>query len=102
MTTIEPELQLVMLVTVVLLNLTVLVPCVDPNPLPAIVTDAPTAPDVSERLDIEGPTACAGIATNVRKATMATKCVTRAQLLIWRTVPSDNHSQKSCLKRNSR
>jgi hypothetical protein len=54
MATILVELQLVMLVAVVPLNLTVLLPCVDPKLLPEIVTDAPTAPDVGERLVIEG------------------------------------------------
>lgn len=46
-------LQLV-IVAVVPLNLTVLLPCVEPNPEPATVTDAPIAPDVGERLVIEG------------------------------------------------
>src|SRR3989442_90450 len=36
----------VVAVAVVALNLTVLVPCVAPKVEPAIVTDAPTAPDV--------------------------------------------------------
>jgi len=40
-TMIEPALQL-LAVAVVPLNLTVLVPCVLPNPLPLIVIDAPT------------------------------------------------------------
>ena len=36
------------------LNLTVLVPCVEPKFDPAIVTDAPTAPDVGDKLLILG------------------------------------------------
>jgi hypothetical protein len=38
------------------LNATVLVPCVAPKPLPAMVIDAPGAPDVAERLVIAGAT----------------------------------------------
>jgi hypothetical protein len=53
--TIEVALQL-LAVAVVPLNFTVLVPCELPKPLPAIVTDAPTAPDVGERLLILGVT----------------------------------------------
>jgi hypothetical protein len=40
----------VMAVAVVPLNVTVLVPCVDPKFVPVIVTDAPTTPVVGERL----------------------------------------------------
>jgi hypothetical protein len=39
------------------LKLTMLVPCVDPKPLPAMVTDAAIAPEVGDRLEIVGPTA---------------------------------------------
>jgi hypothetical protein len=46
-------LQLVVVATVPL-NLTVLVPLVDPKAVPAIVTDAPTAPVAGERLEIVG------------------------------------------------
>src|ERR1700722_10449610 len=35
-------------------NLTVLVPCEAPNPVPLIVTDVPTAPLVGDRLVITG------------------------------------------------
>jgi len=38
------------------LNFTVLVPCVDPNVVPVTVTDAPTAPDVGDRLVMFGTT----------------------------------------------
>jgi hypothetical protein len=55
-------LQLV-IVAVVPLNLTVLVPCVEPKPDPAIVTEAPTAPDVGVRLVIEGAAAARLVAT---------------------------------------
>jgi hypothetical protein len=44
----------VMLVAVMPLNVTVLVPCVDPKPDPAIVIEAPTAPDVGLRLEMFG------------------------------------------------
>jgi hypothetical protein len=47
-------LQLVYVATAVPLNLTVLVPRVEPKPLPVIVTDAPIAPEVGERLVIFG------------------------------------------------
>jgi hypothetical protein len=52
-TTIEVALQLVG-VAVVPLNVTVLLPCVDPKFVPVIVTDVPTTPEVGERLVIEG------------------------------------------------
>ena len=41
-------------VAVVPLNLTVLLPCVEPKLVPVIVTDAPTAPVVGDRLLILG------------------------------------------------
>lgn len=41
-------------VAVVPLNFTVLLPCVEPKLAPVIVTEAPTAPDVGERLVILG------------------------------------------------
>jgi hypothetical protein len=49
------EFQLVT-VAVVPLNLTVLLPCVEPNVVPVIVTAAPTAPEVTDRLAILGVT----------------------------------------------
>ncbi len=52
--TMDVALQLAMLVAVVPLNLTVLVPCVAPKFVPVIVTDAPTAPVVGERLVMLG------------------------------------------------
>ena len=47
-------LQLVIVVAVVPLNFTVLVPCVAPKFVPVMVTDAPTAPVVGERLVMVG------------------------------------------------
>jgi hypothetical protein len=52
--TIDVALQLVIVVAVVPLNVTVLVPCVEPKFVPVIVTDAPTAPDAGDRLVILG------------------------------------------------
>lgn len=52
--TIDVALQLVIVVAVVVLNFTVPVPCADPKFAPAIVTDAPTAPEVGDRLVILG------------------------------------------------
>ena len=51
--TILPAAQLV-IVAIVPLNLTVLVPCVEPKFDPAIVTDTPTAPEVGLRLMMLG------------------------------------------------
>jgi len=52
-TTIVVEFQLVA-VAVVPLNLTVLLPWLDPKFVPVIVTDAPTAPEVGDRLVMVG------------------------------------------------
>ncbi len=52
--TIELALQLVIDVAAVPLNFTVLVPCVEPKFDPAIVTKAPTAPVVGDRLVMLG------------------------------------------------
>ena len=62
-TTIEVALQLVMVVAVVVLNFTVLLPCVAPKFVPVMVTDAPTAPEVGVRLVILG----AAFATGTKK-----------------------------------
>ena len=51
---IDVALQLVIVVAAVPLNFTVLVPWVEPKFVPVIVTDAPTAPDVGERLVMLG------------------------------------------------
>lgn len=58
--------QLVM-VAVVPLNLTVLLPCVDPKLDPAMVMEAPTAPEDGERLVILGA-ATARLGANDRRA----------------------------------
>ncbi len=52
--TIDVALQLVIEVAVVPLKATVFVPCVDPKLLPVIVTEVPTAPEVGDRLVIDG------------------------------------------------
>jgi hypothetical protein len=52
--TIEVSLQLVGVAVMLLLNLTVLVPCVAPKLVPVIVTEAPTAADVGEKPVITG------------------------------------------------
>jgi hypothetical protein len=52
--TIEVEPQFVTVVAVVPLNVTVLVPCVEPKFVPVIVTDAPTPPDAGDRLVMFG------------------------------------------------
>jgi hypothetical protein len=52
--TIEVALQLPIVVAVVPLNFTVLDPCVEPKFVPVIVTDAPTAPDVGDKLVMFG------------------------------------------------
>ncbi len=54
--TIDVALQLVG-VAIVPLNFTLLVPCVDPKLVPVIVTEAPTAPEVGDRLVIVGEAA---------------------------------------------
>lgn len=53
-TTMDVALQLVG-VAAVPLNVTVLVPCVDPKFVPVIVTDVPTGPDVGDKLVMLGP-----------------------------------------------
>ena len=53
-TFIDPAAQLATLVTLVPLNVTVLLPCEDPKFVPVIVTGAPTAPDVIDRLVMLG------------------------------------------------
>jgi hypothetical protein len=55
--TIDVLLQLVIEVTEVPLNFTVLEPCEEPKLVPVSVTDAPTAAEVGARLDIVGDAA---------------------------------------------
>ena len=52
-TTMDPALQFVG-VAIVPLNVTVLVPCVDPKFVPVSVTSVPTGPDIGDRLAILG------------------------------------------------
>jgi hypothetical protein len=52
--TIEEAPQVVIVVAVVPLNVTVLVPCVPPKFAPVIVTEAPTAADVGDKLVMLG------------------------------------------------
>jgi hypothetical protein len=61
--------QLVIEVAAVPLNFTVLLPCVEPKFVPLIVTEAPTAPEVGDRLVIVGVAAkpTTGAQTNARK-----------------------------------
>jgi len=74
-TTMEFALQLVG-VAAVPLNLTVLVPRVAPKFDPAIVTDAPIAPDVGERLEMAGPWAEVTVKPTALLATLFTVTTT--------------------------
>ena len=65
--TIEAALQLPIVVAVVPLNFTVLVPCVDPKLVPVIVTDAPTAPVVGDKLVMLGAANAAPDRTSHRR-----------------------------------
>jgi hypothetical protein len=69
---IDVVLQLVIEVAVIPLNFTVLEPCVDPKLVPVIVTEAPTAAEVGDKLVIVGdaalPTAGAKIIARETKA----------------------------------
>jgi hypothetical protein len=76
-TTIEVTVHVVAVAAVVPLNFTVLVPCGDPKPLPVIVTDAPTAPDVGDRLVMLGPTAIAAL---LKKINMIEATTSRARI----------------------
>jgi hypothetical protein len=86
--TIDVAPQLVIVVAVVPLNVAVLVPCVDPKFVPVIVTDAPTAPDVGDRLVMLGAANEAAERSVHRRTTPATRhviCVTISTSLgpIW-------------------
>jgi hypothetical protein len=74
--TIDVALQLVIEVAEVPLNFTVLVPCVVPKFVPVIVTEAPTAPEVGDRL------ATVGVARTVNEGP-----VTDTPLTVTATVP---------------
>src|SRR5580693_4411986 len=54
--TIDVAPQLVIVVAAVPLNVTVLVPCVEPKFVPVTVTDTPTPPDVGDTLVMLGGT----------------------------------------------
>jgi hypothetical protein len=71
--TIDVAPQLVIVVAVVPLNFTVLVPCVVPKFVPVIVTDAPTAPDVGDRVVMLGA-ANDALADATHKTMRATNC----------------------------
>jgi hypothetical protein len=70
--TILVALQLVAL-ALVPLNVTVLVPCVEPKFVPVIVTEAPTAPEVGDKLDMVGAAAWARSTKMNRKSTAKKK-----------------------------
>ena len=69
------------------LNVTVLVPCVDPKPMPAIVTDSPTAPDVGDRLVMVGA-ANDALSDATHKMTRTTSCHCCHFLFMVRSLPS--------------
>ncbi len=54
--TIDVAPQLAIVVAAVPLKVTVLVPWLEPKPVPVIVTDVPTAPDVGDRVVMFGTT----------------------------------------------
>lgn len=70
-TTICVEFQLAIALAAVLPNLTVLLPWVDPNPVPLIVTWAPTAPDVGDSDDTLGAAAPRAARKKSRSSTAA-------------------------------
>jgi len=81
--TIEVAPQLVIVVAAVPLNVTVLVPCVAPKFVPVIVTEAPTAPDVGDRLVMAGAANAAPERTAHRRTTLTRRhviCVTMCSL----------------------
>jgi hypothetical protein len=73
-TTMPVALQLVG-VAAVPLNVTVLVPCVAPKPVPATVTDEPTIPPVGETLVIEMTGALGQLRDTLSKVTVASAVV---------------------------
>jgi hypothetical protein len=81
---IEVALQLPNEVTVVPLNLTVLVPLVEPKFVPVIVTNVPTAPDVGDRVVMVG--AAKDNPTDARHKTM--RATSRHSLFMVRAFPS--------------
>ena len=85
--TIDVLLQLVIEVAEVPLNFTVLVPWVDPKFVPVIVTEAPTAPEVGERLDIVGVAAIAISGVRTRMTSVIIRGI-RAEKLGMRFIQS--------------
>jgi hypothetical protein len=77
--TIWVALQLVIVVAAVPLNATVLVPCVEPKPVPVIVIEDPTSPDVGERLVI----LCAAASNGVAHRTTIEDKKMRTDLLVF-------------------
>ena len=79
---IEVALQLVIEVAVVPLNFTVLEPFVEPKFVPVIVTDAPTAPDVGDKLVILGVAALpsTGVQTTAIKTRMTDSRIVMREL----------------------
>jgi exopolysaccharide biosynthesis predicted pyruvyltransferase EpsI len=73
--TIDVAPQLPIVVAVVPLNVTVLVPCVDPKLVPVIVTDAPTAPNVGDKLVMLGVANAAAVRTVHTRTTPAMRDV---------------------------
>jgi hypothetical protein len=71
--TIDVAPQLPIVVAVVPLNFTVLVPCVEPKFVPVIVTEAPTAPVVGDRLVMVGA-AYDALSEVTHKKMRATNC----------------------------
>jgi hypothetical protein len=63
-------------VAAVPLNVTVLVPCVDPKPVPVIVTPVPTGPEVCDRLVIVGAEAAVTVKLTLLLATPFTVTTT--------------------------
>lgn len=77
-------------------KVTVLVPCVVPNPVPAIVTDVPMGPDAGVRLVIAGATAGDLISTRLRLYASAVGAVS----LIVTDVPVAGTSVGTCCTHN--
>lgn len=73
-------------------KVTVLVPCVVPNPVPAIVTEVPIGPDAGVRLVIVGATAAGLTSTRLRLYASAVGAVS----LIVTDVPTAGTSVGTC------
>ena len=77
-------------------KVTVLVPCVVPNPVPAIVTDVPIGPDAGVKLLIVGATATGLTSTKLRLKASAVGAVS----LIVTAVPVAEISVGTCCTHN--